>query len=316
MSGCGVSWADKVMASLDERAAVLRTARGDVQLGREGQGPPVLVSHGGPGGFDLGLAWPRHLRDGGCELIAPSRPGYLRTPLQSGRSPESQADLYAALLDALDIRRVAVLGFSAGGPAAVHFAARYPDRTKALFLDAAILFPFEPPISAALRATYESGALVWLSYQIVMRRPDVMARFTINGVSKGLTSQQKSAAASWITSDPVRLHSFQEQFTSTAPAKHRRAGSRNDDANQRALAPLPFGDVTSPTVIAHGTNDAIVPLEHARKAASDISGAELVLVEEGHHILPLSPNYGPVARLQLELAFSESPGPPSSPISN
>ena len=177
----GVAWSDRLMTSLDARAVVLQTARGDAQLAREGQGPQVLVSHGGPGGFDLGLAWSRHLLDGGCEVLAPSRPGYLRTPLDSGRSPKNQADLYAAILDSLDIERLAVLGFSAGAPSAVHFAARYPDRTKALFLDAPILLPFEPPISAARRATYESGVLVWLSYQMVMRRPETMARFMING---------------------------------------------------------------------------------------------------------------------------------------
>ncbi len=165
-----MSWSDKLMASLDERATVLQTAHGPVQLAREGQGPPVVAIHGGPGGFDLGLAWCRHLRDGGCEILAPSRPGYLRTPLQSGRSPESQADLYAAMLDALDIERAAVLGFSSGGPSAVHFAARHPDRTTALFLDTAILLPFEPPINALQRATFESGFFVWLSHQMVMRR--------------------------------------------------------------------------------------------------------------------------------------------------
>ena len=297
-------WSENLMKSLDGRAVVLKTARGEAQLARDGHGPQVLVSHGGPGGFDLGLAWCRHLRDVGCELLAPSRPGYLRTPLQSGPGPESQADLYAAILDALQIERVTVLGFSAGGPSAVHFAARHPERTKALLLDAAILLPFEPPIGAARRATYESGMLVWLSYQLVSRRPEVMARFMIDGVSKGLTSQQKKAATSWITSDPARLASFQEQFTAIAPTKYRKAGSRNDDANQRTLAPLPFGDVAAPTVIAHGTNESIVPLEHPRRAASEISGAELVLVEEGHHILSLSRNYRAVAQRQLELTHS------------
>ena len=172
-----MSWSGKLMASLDERATVLRTARGDVQLAREGQGPPVLAIHGGPGGFDQGLAWCRHLRDGGCELLAPSRPGYLRTPLRSGRSPESQADLYAAILDTLHIERATILGFSSGGPSAVHFAARHPGRTTALILEAAILLRFEPPINALQRATLESSFVVWLSYQIASRKLELMTSF-------------------------------------------------------------------------------------------------------------------------------------------
>ena len=100
------------MRSLDERATVLDTPRGPAQVARAGQGPAVLIAHGGPGGFDQGLAFYQHLRDGGCQLLAVSRPGYLRTPLDSGRRPEEQADLYAAILDALDIERAAIVGHS------------------------------------------------------------------------------------------------------------------------------------------------------------------------------------------------------------
>ena len=131
--------------------------------------------------------------------------------------------------------------------------------------------------------------------------PALLVRFTVNGVSEGLTAEQRSAAADWIAADPDRLRSFQEQFAAIAPAKHRRAGNENDDVNLRSLAPLPFGDIVSPTLIAHGINDRIVPIDHAERAAAEITGAERILVEEGHHILTLSRQYGPVAQRQLEL---------------
>ena len=38
------------------------------------------------------------------------------------------------MLDALDVERVAVFGYSAGGPSALQFALRHPDRTTALVL--------------------------------------------------------------------------------------------------------------------------------------------------------------------------------------
>ena len=294
-------WSARVMTSLDARATVAKTARGDVQVAREGQGPPVLAIHGGPGGFDQGIAWCWHLRDGGCEVIAPSRPGYLRTPLESGRTPEEQADLYAAILDSLDIARTAVLGFSTGGPSAVQLAARHPDRITALFLDTAILLPFKPPISALRRTSFESSFFVWLSYLMVNRWPGHMARFMVNGVSRDLSKQQRDKAASWIVSDPDRLRSLQEQFASIAPKKHRTDGWVNDLFNERELEPLPFAEVVAPTLIAHGTNEAFVPLEHAINAVESIPNAELVLVDEGHHILSLSRHHGPVARRQLEL---------------
>lgn len=292
------------MDALDQRSTVLQTAHGDVQLAREGQGPPVLAIHGGPGGFDQGLAWCRHLWNGGCEVIAVSRPGYLRTPLQSGSESYSQADLYAAALDALNIERVAIMGFSSGGPSAVHFAARHPDRTKALFLDTAILQPYQPPISAFQRATFESGFVIWLSLLMVASWPTLMARLMVDGLSKGLSTKQKKMAAAWITSDPRRLQSLQQQSSSVAPRRHRRAGWVNDQAIESDLAPLPFANVAAPTLIAHGTNDAVVPVEHATNAVERIPGAELILVDEGHHLLSLSRCYGPVAQRQLELARS------------
>jgi pimeloyl-ACP methyl ester carboxylesterase len=296
-----MSWSDNLMASLDERAVVLETSRGDVQLATEGMGPPVLVIHGGPGGFDQGLAWCRHLRDGGCELLAPSRPGYLRTPLESGLRPEDQADLYAAILDTLGIERAAILGFSSGGPSAVHFAARHADRVTALFLDTAILQPFEPPISALERAALESSSIVWLSYQMARRIPKLMTRWAVGGMSDGLTKEQKKAASAWITSDQGRLHDFQEALISVAPRKYRQPGWANDQVNEAGLAPIPFADVTAPTLVAQGTNDGIVPVEHATVAADQIAGAELIFVQEGHHALSLSHDYGPVAQRQLEL---------------
>ena len=298
----GTSWSDTLMHSLDERATVLETPRGSVQVAREGQGPPVLIAHGGPGGFDQGLAFYAHLIDGGCELLAPSRPGYLRTPLASGRRPEDQADLYAAILDVLEIERAAIVGHSSGGPSAVHFAARHPERTTALLLDAAVLQRFVTRSSVLERATLESGLLVRLSYELARRWPVRMTSYAVAGMSAGSTREQKRAAVEWITADPSRLRSMQLALESVAPLEYRKPGWDNDQANEADLGPLPFADVTAPTLIAHGALDRNIPLAHATDAARAIAGAELMVVKEGHHALSLSRHYAPVATRQLDLA--------------
>jgi len=297
-------WSESLMALLDGRATMLETERGPIQVAREGNGPKVMAIHGSPGGFDQGLVWARHLRDGGCELIAPSRPGYLRTPLDSGRSPAQQADLYAAMLDALHINKVTVLGISSGGPSAVHFAARHPDRTDALLLDAAVLLPIAPATNALERVIFESAIGTWLSCQIAKKRPKLTAALVVDSLSAGLSKDRKRDAVGWITSNPARLHDVAALPTSLAPRRFREAGQRNDESNETNLAPLPFADVTAPTLIAQGTNDAFPLIDHATHAAEKMHAAELMLVDGGHHGLPWCRHIGPVTQRQLELSLA------------
>jgi len=297
-------WSENLMTLLDGRATMLETELGPIQVAREGDGPRVMSIHGSPGGFDQGLVWARHLRDGGREVIAPSRPGYLRTPLDSGRSPAQQADLYAAMLDALCIDKVTVLGISSGGPSAVHFAARHPNRTNALLLDAAVLLSMAPAGSAIERAIFESGTGIWLSCQIAKRWPKLTAARVVDTLSAGLSKDRKRDAVDWITSNPARLHNMVDLSTSLAPRRFREPGQRNDESNEINLDPLPFTEITAPTLIAQGTNDVFPLIDHATNAADKMPGAELMLVEEGHHVLPWCRYIGAVVQRQLELSLA------------
>ncbi len=260
--------------------------------------------HGSPGGFDQGLVWAKHLKDAGCELIAPSRPGYLRTPLDSGRSPTLQADLFAAMLDVLCIDKVTVLGISSGGPSAVHFAARHPDRTNALLLDAAVLLPIAPATNKLERALFESSTGIWLWCQVAKRWPKSTAALVVDTLSTGLDKGQKREAVDWITSNPIRLHDIVVLSTSLAPRTAREPGQRNDELNEIELAPLPFAEITAPTLITQGTNDVFPLIDHATNAADKIPGAELMLLKEGHHGLPWCPHNSAVTQRQLELSLA------------
>jgi pimeloyl-ACP methyl ester carboxylesterase len=83
----------------------------------EGAGEVLLLFHGSPGGYDQGVAMARFLGLDGFAFLTLSRPGYRRTPLSSGKTPQAQADLLAAALDALNIAQVVVMAHSGGGPA-------------------------------------------------------------------------------------------------------------------------------------------------------------------------------------------------------
>src|SRR5205085_9767873 len=95
---------------------LLETRQGTVEYRLEGNGPAVLFLHGSPGGYDQGIPMAQALDLQGFTLLSLSRPGYRRTPLSSGETPEAQADLYAAMLDALNVSQVTVMAISGGGP--------------------------------------------------------------------------------------------------------------------------------------------------------------------------------------------------------
>src|SRR5262245_39438267 len=86
-------WKRRATARVQTESTLVTTALGPVEYQRQGEGPALLVAHGSPGGYDQGVAFAKLLNSPRHTNIAVSRPGYLRTPLSSGPSPEEQADL-------------------------------------------------------------------------------------------------------------------------------------------------------------------------------------------------------------------------------
>ena len=108
----------EILARRELLSKVVATSRGPVEYAEIGHGPPALYMHGTPGGYDQGyLVLRAEYPDEGppFRAIVPSRPGYLRTPIDAGGTFAEQADTIAALLDSLRVARVAVVGISGGG---------------------------------------------------------------------------------------------------------------------------------------------------------------------------------------------------------
>lgn len=76
---------------------MLETSVGPIEYAEVGEGPPVLVIHGAGGGFDQGLDLAEDLVRNGFRVIAPSRFGYLRTPLPKDGSAACSVYQRAAL---------------------------------------------------------------------------------------------------------------------------------------------------------------------------------------------------------------------------
>jgi pimeloyl-ACP methyl ester carboxylesterase len=108
---------------------IVDTATGPIHLLEAGEGPAVVLLHGGFGGAG---SWyrtlgPLALR---CRVLAPDRPGYgLSTPDSS-----DALDWLDETLAALDLRRVALVGHASGGALALAYAQARPGAVTALVL--------------------------------------------------------------------------------------------------------------------------------------------------------------------------------------
>jgi pimeloyl-ACP methyl ester carboxylesterase len=243
----------------------------------------VVGVHGTPGGYDQMPALFPGFPSAAFGLLTWSRPGYLRTPLAAGPDFEQQADLLATLLDTLGVGEVALFAHSGGGPTAVHFAARYPQRTWALILESAVT-QRRPWVRSRLLG---SRAGNWVLNAAARFRPQKVFGALLRAES-GLDAERTRDVIARALRDPAREAVLRGWLRCASPAAWRRNGLANDAARIEALESLPLQAVSAPTLIIHGLGDAEVPVHDAERAARLVRSAELVRVPDGLHLLPLA----------------------------
>lgn len=279
-------------ADLDRLLAVspqvASTAVGPVEYAQAGEGPVLVSVHGSYGGWDYGLGMAAVFALNGFRVIAPSRPGFLGTPLASGRTYEEQADALAALLAALGVQRASVLGFSGGGPPTFLLAARHPGRVCCL-VEAGALSTAFPKVTGVNRLLWAIGDNRGLleAYMALLRT--LVARRPRWGLEMGMAEEttqgraEIAALARRIMADPCR-RAFAKRVcagVSMHRIGERWPGQRNDTALMLSLRSLPLADVGCPTLLVGGTADP--HRAHAEFAATVIPGAELRWISGGGH---------------------------------
>lgn len=294
------SWRTNRLLDLAMASEVAKLAAGDMEYATRGDGAPVLVFHSAPGGFDQSIALAGFLEQEGFQIIAPSRPGYIRTPLATGLTPEAQADAAAQLLDLLGLGKVSILGFGWGGPVAVEFARRFPDRSAALVLVSAVTAQLPPPPAPALqlpqaiadRLTGDVGSWAFVKKADSDPAAALTEAFDLTSIGGEAV---RSAWLDIVLQRPEELESFRDLVLSLAPMSPREVGLRNDLIQVRALPPIPLQELQTPVLLVHGGLDKAVPLGPVEQAKSRIPSAEWrILPEEGH--LVFQGRGAPVAR--------------------
>ena len=76
---------------VESGSTIAETAAGPVEYAETGGGSPLLMIHGAGGGYDQGLLLARDFAES-RRVVAPSRFGYLKTPVPEDSSPAAQAD--------------------------------------------------------------------------------------------------------------------------------------------------------------------------------------------------------------------------------
>lgn len=250
-----------------------------IEFAESGDGPPVLVLHGAGGGFDQGLALGRAFLGNDYRIIAPSRFGYLGTPLPADASPEAQADAYVRLLDALQIESVPVVGVSAGGPSALQFCLRHPERCSALALIVPMTYApnrtpvrtLSPLFQVVLSTILESDFFFWTAMKVAHATLVKSILGTPIEVYRGATIDERRAV--------------DEMLRSILPISRRAAGLANEAAVASALTRYPIEEIRVPTLLISAEDDLYGTYENSLYTAGQIPQAKLVTFPSGGHLL-------------------------------
>jgi len=278
--------AKEILPGVTIHPRIIETAPGKVEFDLTGgDGPVVLACHGGIGGVDqarLLLSW---LDPAEYRLLSLSRPGYLGTPLASGQTFEAQADLFAALLDALQIERAAVVTLSAGGPPGYQFAVRHPNRIWALVAIASVSGHYNMPETAGpvTQALFMSQWGQKFVKTIARRKPAWLLQEMFQGTGY-YNNQQVRERIDFSLRSPEILSFAHALMDTMYPYEPRRAGNDNDAALFHQLTRLPLEQVRCPSLIVHGTHDADVKFYDGVYAYEHIPRAERLWIEYESHL--------------------------------
>jgi pimeloyl-ACP methyl ester carboxylesterase len=222
------------------------------------KGRKIIFIHGAGGnghGFHKELS---HLATSHSPM-APDLPGHGRSSGVEGlRSVRDYSDFVAILLDKLKIRSAVIGGHSMGGAIAMDFAIRHPDRVEALIL-----------IATAAK------------FSIPKDRIEGMRAVMMGRASQAFTTDNYSPKTVKESFDVVREGWMEQVKTDprvcyTDMVACDECDVRNDIAK-----------ITHPTLILAGADDNSTTAADAQAIASKIKSAQVNVIADGGHALPL-----------------------------
>lgn len=243
-----------------------------------GAGPAVVMVHGQPGS---GADWEvlAALLADEHRVLAPDRPGW-GSDTRPATGMAANADALEAALQSLAVQSpVTVVGHSLGGGVALELALRHRERVGALVLIGSV------GVAAAVSGFDRLLTVPMLGDGILRAGTATLRRGLI-----AATRYSERHPGTRVAPKVVSVPTFRSAVGAGArPIVGR--GRRSFLVEQRALVAETAGLERSlcrigvPTAVVTGASDRVVPSAAARSLASQVPGAELVVVAGGH-LLP------------------------------
>jgi non-heme chloroperoxidase len=226
-----------------------------------GKGPVVTFSHGWPLNSDMWDGQMLFLAQHGFRVVAHDRRGHGRSgQASSGNDMDGYADDLAALIEALDLKDITMVGHSTGGGE----VARYIGRHGTKRLAKAVLIAAVPPIMLKSAANPDGLPIeLFDSFRGRLAIDRSQAYKDLAPMFYG--ANRPGAQVSQGTLDQFWLWSMQ-------------AGLKNAYESIKAFSETDFTEDLKkfdiPTLVMHGEDDQIVPVkDSAKKSAKLIKGA-------------------------------------------
>ena len=246
----------------------------------ESGNPPVILVHGLPTCKELFLPVLPHLSQDFRLIVvdlndygeSDKLPQFTSKKPGEGMTHKQRADVLDELRQHLKLKTFVLVAHDLGASVAMDYMNKYEQYVAKLVLMSPPVYPDfkEPPVVKLVRSPYVGEMLTAVSQNFLLQ----------NSITRGLVNKANYTA---------ELHAAMAK--PFAGKEGRAALLRNLRWGRPAVFfadyPHIMKEISTPTLIIQGRQDPYIPLSHAQRLQKDIANAQLVIIENGAHFLPI-----------------------------